>query len=236
LGYQTIVFSNPWGAMMWDDADIVYTPSRSGVLSPFEYLFLSTTVTRVYLDAQQAASTHLAYYTNYQDTLYALDRLQDVPNLPGPKLVFAHLVIPHPPYVFGPNGEYIDIRPYDTVNNLYTDEDHRRGYTAAVEYIDKRMLEILPKLIHSSKTPPIIVLAGDHGFGEYDTVTQNLEAFYTPDAPSHFYASITPVNIFRVLFDSYFNGNFDPLPDVSYISTQGKYFNFEVMPNNCVSP
>ncbi len=44
------------------------------------------------------------------------------------------------------------------------------------------MLEVLPKLINSSMTQPIIVLAGDHGFGEYDLVTQNLEAFYSPNA------------------------------------------------------
>ena len=235
LGYQTIVFKNPWETLVWDDANIVYKSSVSGVLSPFEYLLLSTTVTWVYLDGQQVASTQLAYHSNYQDTLYALDKLQDVPKIPGPKFVFAHLVIPHSPYVFGPDGEYIDIRPYDTINNLYTDEDHRRGYTSALTYINKRMLEILPKLIQSSKTKPIIIVAGDHGTGEFATVTWNLEAFYTPDSQPLFYEDISPVNIFRVLFDAYYNGKFDLLPDKSYISTGGQYFNFQEIPNPCTS-
>ena len=233
LGYKTIVFENPWEGWVWDDAAIVYRSSGTGLLSPFEYLLLSTTVTRFYLDQQQAKTYHLAHYSNYEDTLYALDQLQNLPGLSGPKLVFAHLIVPHAPFVFGPDGEYIDILPYDTVKNLYTDEDHRRGYTAAVTYINKRMLEILPKLIQSSRTPPIIILVGDHGTGESDTVTQNLEASFAPGSLSPFYASITPVNIFRVVFDTYFNGNYGRLEDHSYFSAGGEYFNFLEIANGC---
>lgn len=236
LGYKTIVFENPWEAMVWEDAAIVYRPNGSGLLSPFEYLLLSTTVVRVYLDTEQARTSKLAYYDNYEDTLFTLEQLQKVPEIPGPKFVFVHLVIPHSPFVFGANGEFITIMPYDTVNNLYTKEDHQRGYAAAVTYINKRMLEILPKLIRSSKTQPIIILAGDHGTGESNTVTQNLEAFYTPGSQSALYATITPVNIFRLIFDSYFKGNFGLLTDNSYFSAGGKYFNFQEIPNHCNAP
>jgi hypothetical protein len=229
------VFENPWEGMVWDDAAIVYRPTGSSLLSPFEYLFLSTTVIRVYLDVQQAESQQI-YYTNYVDTLYALEQLQNVPSIPGPKLVFVHLVIPHSPFVFGPDGEFIDIRPYDIVNGIYTAEDHKRGITAAVTYINKRMLEIIPKLIQASKTPPIIILAGDHGTGGSITVTMNLEAFFVPGSQSIFYETITPVNIFRVVFDSYFNGSFALLPDKGYFSAGGKYFNFQEIPNECSGP
>ena len=233
LGYKTIVFQDPWEAWIWDDAAIVFRPTGSGVLSNFEYLLLSTTVTRVYLDEREAESTKIAYYTNYVDTLYTLDQLQTVPSISGPKFVFVHLMIPHAPFVFGPDGEYIDIQPYDTVKNLYTAEDHKRGYTAAVAYINKRMLEIIPKLIRESNTPPVIILAGDHGTGYSNTVTQNLEAFFTPESQVTFYPDISPVNIFRLLFASYFNGNFGLLPDRSYFSAEGQYFNFKEIPDEC---
>jgi hypothetical protein len=236
LGYKTIVFENPWEGMVWDDAAIVYRPSGSGLLSPFEYLLLNTSVWRIYLDSQQAKINLKPYYTNYDDTLYALEQLQNVPGIPGPKFVFVHLVIPHPPYVFGPGGDYIDICPYDAVNNLYTDEDHLRGYTAAVTYINKRMLEIIPMLIRDSKTLPIIILAADHGVGESGTVAFNLEAFFIPGSQSIFYKTITPVNIFRTVFNTYFNGNFSLLPDKSYFSAGGKYFNFQEIPNSCSEP
>jgi hypothetical protein len=235
LGYKTIVFKNPWEGMVWDNATIVYRSTGSSLLSPFEYLLLSTTVMRVYLDVQQA-EIHQVYYNNYLDTLYALEQLQNMPSIPGPKFVFAHLIIPHSPFVFGPDGEFIDIRPYDTGKGIYTAEDQKRGYTAAVTYINKRMLEIIPKLIQASKTPPIIILAGDHGTGDSTTVTMNLEAFFVPGSQSIFYETITPVNIFRVVFDMYFNGRFDLLPDRSYYSAEGKYFNFQEIPNECNGP
>lgn len=236
LGYKTIVFQNPWEAMVWDDAAIVYRSNGSAHLSPFEYLLLSTTVTRVYLDSAQAKSTQIANYSNYIDTLYALEQLQNVPDIPGSKLVFVHLVIPHSPFVFGPDGLYNNIQPYDTVNNLYTDEDHKQGYTDAITYINRRMLEILPKLIQSSKTQPIIILTSDHGTGESSTVTENLEAFYVPGSQTPFYDTITPVNIFRRVFDTYFNGSLGLLPDKSYFSAGGKYFNFQEITNQCIAP
>jgi len=236
LGYKTIVFQNPWEAMIWDDAAIVYRSNGSALLSPFDYLLLSTTVTRVYLDSAQAKSTQIANYSNYIDTLYSLEQLQSVPGIPGSKFVFVHLVIPHSPFVFGPEGEYINIQPYDTVNNLYTDENHKRGYTAALTYINRRMLEILPKLIQSSMTRPIIILTSDHGTGESSTVTENLEAFYVPGSQTPFYDTITPVNIFRLVFDTYFNGSLGLLPDKSYFSAGGKYFNFQEIANQCVAP
>ena len=36
---------------------------------------------------------------------YTLGELPVVTQLRGPKFVFAHILLPHPPYVFGPNGE-----------------------------------------------------------------------------------------------------------------------------------
>ena len=71
------------------------------------------------LDSQEAETSQLRDYTYYEDTLYALKQLHNVPYIPGPKFVFAHLIIPHSPFVFGPDGEYIDI-PYDAdAGNIY---------------------------------------------------------------------------------------------------------------------
>ncbi len=238
LGYKTIVFKHSWEGYVWDDAAIVYRSSGTGLLSPFEYLFLRTTVVRVYLDLRQAETSHLADYTYYEDTLYALKQLPKVPDIPGPKFVFVHLIIPHGPFVFGPDGEKIHI-PYDAdAGNIYTEEDSKRGHVAAVTYINKRMLEILPQLIQSSKTPPIIVVAGDHGtpWGGYQNEVKILAAFYTPGLESPFYKSITPVNIFRIVFDNYFNGDFGLLPDTSYRFTQRGRFDFVEYPQSCAEP
>ncbi|MHA2428831.1 MAG: sulfatase-like hydrolase/transferase [Candidatus Hermodarchaeia archaeon] len=235
LGYKTIVFKHSWERFVWDDAAIVYESSGTALLSPFEYLLLRTTVARAYLDAREAEAGQLSDYTYYEDTLYALRQLPNVPDIPGPKFVFSHLIVPHSPYVFGPEGEYIDI-PYDAdAGNIYTREDDVRGYVAAVSYINKRMLEIIPQLTRVSKTPPIIVLAGDHGtpWGGTQNEVKILAAFFTPGSESPFYKTITPVNIFRVLFDTYFNGSFGLLPDTSYRFTELGRFDFRDYPNVC---
>jgi hypothetical protein len=155
--------------------------------------------------------------------------------MPGPKFIFAHLIIPHSPFVFGPNGEKIDIPYEDDVGHIYTEADSKRGTVAAVTYINKRMLEILPNLIQASETPPIIIVAGDHGtpWGSYQNEVKILAAFFTPGSQSPFYRSITPVNIFRVIFNTYFNSNLDLLPDTSYRFTEKGRFDFDEYPQSC---
>jgi len=238
LGYQTIVFRNPWERYLWEDAAIVFKPAGYGTLSPFEYLLLNTTVARPYLDLVRFEGTQNPYYTNYIDTLYALEHLQSVPAISGPKFVFAHLMIPHPPYVFGPDGAMIYIQPYDTANKIYAPEDAKRGTIDAVTYINMRMLEILPRLIQESKTPPIIILASDHGapLQDYTDANKNLEAFYFPGTNLSISPEITPVNIFRVIFNEYFNGQFDILPDRSYFSVTEQYLPVEELSNECNIP
>jgi hypothetical protein len=44
---------------------------------------------------------------------------------------------------------------------------------------------------------------------------------------------MSPVKVFRILFDAYFNTNLGLLPDRSYFSAQGQYFNFLEIPNEC---
>ncbi len=235
LGYQTIVFKTPWERLVWEDASIVYKSSGTALLSPFEFMLLRTTLARIYLDFEQAESRKLSDYENYEDTRYALEQLPNIPNIPGPKFVYAHLVIPHSPFVFGPDGEYVNI-PYDAdAGNIYKWEDGKRGHNYAVTYINKMMLEILPKIIRSSKTPPIIFLAADHGSpnGGVENSVRILAAFYAPEAKFQFYNTITPVNLFPIIFNTYFNANIDLLPDRSFFSAQGQYFNFMEIPNTC---
>ena len=51
-----------------------------------------------------------------------------------------------------------------------------------------------------------------------------LNAYYFPDADkSVLYPSITPVNTFRLLFNIYFDGNLELLPDKNYAYEEGGY-------------
>jgi hypothetical protein len=75
--------------------------------------------------------------------LYLLDTLPKVPRLPGPKFVFAHIVSPHSPYIFGPDGEQTGSAALDTIV----------GYTNQVKYLNKRILPLLDDLSYYSPFP-----------------------------------------------------------------------------------
>lgn len=239
MGYKTVVFHTTHETLIWNDATLSYKAPLSGLsLSPFEGLLMETTALRFLLDTYEASALPIdgrpQNSTHRTDILYTLSQLPQTPAIPGPKLVFVHLIIPHPPFVLGANGEAIDI-PYLRKNgNIYTPEDDRRGYTAGTLYITKRIQEIIPQIIANSKTPPIIVLEGDHGPG---TSVLNLDAYYFPGQTQLLYDTITPVNTFRVLFNTYFNGTYELLPDRSFRpKSDQNYFDMQEVPTGCIAP
>jgi hypothetical protein len=97
------------------------------------------------------------------------------------------------------------------------------------------MLQILPKLIQDSRVPPIIILMGDHGIDPgKDIRLNNFEAIYLPGAGKQaIYPSITPVNIFRVIFDARFNGSYPLLKDTSYNFVADHRQDFYAIHPNC---
>jgi hypothetical protein len=90
-------------------------------------------------------------------------------------------------------------------------------------------------LISESDTPPIIVLQGDHGpwLQTKEKRLRIFNAYYLPGNNDKLYSKITPVNTFRLIFDTYFGGNYDMLPDVSYFSPVPKLYDFSEIPNTC---
>jgi hypothetical protein len=150
--------------------------------------------------------------------------------------VFAHLVIPHQPFVFGPNGEpFVIPEKVHNGTTYYTNSDYKLGYTNQVTFISDHIVQVVQSILESSAVPPIIILQGDHGPSHFDVPTRMeiLNAYYFPDHESALYPEITPVNSFRLLFNNYFNTDFDVLEDVSYYSQYPNAYQFEVIPNTC---
>jgi hypothetical protein len=156
--------------------------------------------------------------------LYALDELPKVPDLPGPKFVFAHILLPHKPFVFGPDGQFLELAsPYSLNEDTATSNEVRYevGYRWQVEYLNKRVAPVLQHIIANSAVPPIIIVQGDHGPTEKHSSRQArltiLNAYFLPGGGEKaLYPSITPVNTFRVIFDTYFGSQLGLLNDASY--------------------
>jgi len=249
LGYKTVAFYNGYPRVHWEDADYFLQPQeRSSLwvqldakLTSFEEMFLNTTLFGIIIDSQ--AGTRISSNPSRREAdLYMLETLPKIPGLVGPKFIYAHLMLPHPPFVFGPNGEEVTLSTSgDGLNDVqeYQDEASRIGYRDQLIYTNSRIIPVLREIIENSPTPPIIVLESDHGptgYGGAINRMGNFMAFYFPDrdVTNLAYPSITPVNSFRLLFNEYFGGDYPLLDDFSYYSDATYNFNYEIVPNTCV--
>jgi len=233
-GYVFVSYASFFPYIDIPDSDIyIKIPERNDNIQPFELLLIGQTPLKIALDkiaAKTAESETIRLFgKNYDRTVFILEDLPQLPTkVKSPKFVYAHLFIPHPPYVFGPNGEYVgnDERlnggPYrDPVDEAA----YHEGYTNHLRYLNSVLPQILNQIISQSETEPIIIIQGDHGFwGDADKRLPILNAYYLPekDVSGLLYPTITPVNSFRVILNTYFNGEFDLLPDENYPTVNQK--------------
>lgn len=232
-GYKTVAFATGFLATELSDADYFLGPQRSvGELNEFEALLLETTFARLIQDSNRFGMENSGSELYRERTLFTLDKLDKLSYIKGPKFVFVHLVIPHPPYVFGPTGGPVEAADVGTTKT----QQGASHYRDQAIYISSRMKEIVPKMIANSTTPPIIVIQGDHGptvASKPRSRMSNLNAYLLPGASKSLYPTITPVNTFRVIFNNYFGQNLQLLDDVSLYSDYEDPFNFKVIPNSC---
>jgi hypothetical protein len=233
LGYSTVAFDSGYHRTRLDDADTYlrkfgldsYQTRLGGGINEFESILINTTALLLLLDGNTTMQAELldrisepSRLVHFNRINFILDTLPTVSSFPGPKFVFVHLVIPHEPYVFDSNGAFIPNQPDRSV----------LGYRRQIEYVNSRIIPILDDIITESETPPIIILQGDHGGGETIDGFERLKilnAYYFPGVGKQaLYDSITPVNTFRVLFDSYFDTELGLLPDISYHSVRPDRF------------
>jgi hypothetical protein len=236
LGYKIVAFATGFYGTEWENADFYYSPSNYWRANEFEMLFLRSSAGLIFLDSGLFNADQTNIESIRGRTLYALDTLETLPPDLSPKFVFVHLVIPHDPFVFGPNGESILIGPLFSERS-YTQQEYKDGYANQVNYINSRIMEIVSKIMGGSENPPIVIIQGDHGPGRSSIQDRMsiLNALYLPGKSSLLYDNISPVNTFRVIFDEYFHADYRLLEDISYFSSYDNPFDFEVIKNDCPS-
>ena len=235
MGYESVAFATGYQWTEWENADYYYSSQGYWRITEFEDLIIRSSAGLLILDAGFFNIDQASIENVRGRTLYALEKLDSLSSETSPKFVFTHLIIPHIPFVFGPTGEMNLIGPI-TSERQYTWEEYKEGYGNQVKYINSRIVDIVKKIINDSKNPPIIIIQGDHGPG-YSSNSDRmaiLNAYYFPNESSLLYDNITPVNTFRVIFNDYFQGNFELLQDDSFFSRYNTPFEFEIIPNNCL--
>jgi hypothetical protein len=239
LGYSVYSFEN-WSTghfELGEDKQFSRNNPKFGVslsgagLNEFESMLLKTTLFRIVFDLPQLLPgfdpLHLEYYEHFQQVKYTLSELPNLPLMDGPKFVFVHIMVPHEPYIFTPDGEY----KYN--GNVY------KGYPANISFINNNLPAILKNIIDDSKIPPVIIIQGDHGPNMNPTSPairhSILNAYFVNAAAKNMlYPSITPVNSFRVILDAYFGEKMDLIPDKSYYAyTPNKMTDENLVINQC---
>jgi hypothetical protein len=253
-GYHLVSFETDFAYTEFADADVYLSPPGSRAQrNEFHALLLDKTPlrlrTRTWSSCVGPAAARRDSYTELRErTNFVFDSLGQIVPKYSPKFVFAHVICPHPPFVFGENGE--DISPHEIpyfssdgsfYNAFYGHAaDYIAGYRRQVAYATKRAQDVITKILQSSREPPIIILQSDHGSGSrwncqsadpnQSDVKERmsiLNAYYLPDGGERgLYESITPVNSFRLVLNNYFGAKLSLLPDRNYLSSTTSRFEF----------
>ena len=230
-GYKTVAIGTDW--------DITDNRTASTFLEPFpialtdfEGLVLGATPVSLVQPALAPVASLPSYSAHRRYLEFAFQALADAPKIDGPKLIFAHILAPHPPFVFDHTGGAAEpAYPFsflDANDFPGSAEQYRTGYVEQLQHVNRRLGTVIDSILKSSEVDPIIILQADHGPGMYTDFTAAdrtcirerfgaFGAYYLPGAPALVIPSdITPVNIFRIIFNEYFGANLELEPNHHY--------------------
>lgn len=223
-GYRFVHFRSGWGPT--DRNEYADWDVQCGRVNEFMRVLVRTTILR-------PLERHLIARDRRERVLCTFSTLAEVQDaIEGPRFVFAHILVPHHPFIFGPNGE-----------RAYTDPEmakrtYKQRYLDQLRFVNGKVKVLVEMILSEAETSPIIILQGDHGpssiFSPGEPSHRMLEqrmgilnAYYLPNnGKDLLYDSITPVNTFRVIFNRYFNTSYDLLEDKIYFSELGRPYKF----------
>jgi hypothetical protein len=163
-------------------------------------------------------------------TLRQFEEIARAATRPGPQFVLAHVLLPHPPYVFDRYGG-----PYTKREREGVSRDDQ--YVEQLRFTNVLLLQLVDRLLAGPAIEdPIVILQSDEGphplpyeydrfwnwFGATDAQLKEkfrlLNAYHLPGVEAEALSpSISPVNSFRVVLDEYFGQDLALLPDRAFV-------------------
>ena len=236
LGYRFVALRSGFQNTDLTGADIYLTPGQRG---EFEAALIRTTAAAPFYSRLLRSSGRAADLERENDRRrinYIFDTLPETAANGFPQFVFAHIIAPHPPFVFdAEGGDVMGGRyfAYKSANDLIrreglTRKEYAELFVDQLVYMNRRIEALVDSLIAISEVQPVIVLRGDHGPGtyfhhsrlEYSYLEDRMSILYAIRIPGRrsdaLYGSMTPVNTFPVIFNELFGGDFDLLDDRNY--------------------
>ena len=138
----------------------------------------------------------------------------------GPTYVFAHLYVPHPPFIFGPNGE--NVTPdHSEISGLQSWENPQ-GYLNQLIYATNEITMVITNIVENDPNA-IIIIQGDTGtmtgldadcctINDVSDLYQIHSILYAVRMPTvNNFEDATPANTYRIIFNNHFDMNYEYL-------------------------
>ncbi|HEV8697784.1 MAG TPA: hypothetical protein VGQ89_08835 [Candidatus Limnocylindrales bacterium] len=217
--YQIASWYGPSRSIAIADENLVY-----GVSSEFESVLNDTTILPAIDRIRGVVSAEPTFRDRHREgVLFGFRQLRRVATAPGPKFVFAHILLPHDPYVFKADGSLLSEAEAKAAPEPQLYADH-------LAFANSQIKQIVGYLLAGpEETRPIVILEGDEGplmcqsvdcvrnTPEYLRIRLgNLVAMYLPGVDEKLPDTFTSVNTFRVVLREYFGADLEPLPDRSF--------------------
>lgn len=246
LGYQIVVFDSGTGDSNDQHADVFVTPNsqpsvKKPVINAFETLLIRTTIGLVLFKGQPqnetgeirenaaAASVDRELTVRRTRIEHAFAHLSDYAGEEDPHFLFAHIYLPHMPFLYGPDGEPLK---YHGNTSLYWFEpepdNYIEQYNDQVDFLNRAVIASIDQILEKSERPLVIVLQSDHGDDAYldwyqptpqgvDARSATLNAIYFSDGDyATLYPTMTTVNTFRLVLNHWFGTTYPLLAEKVY--------------------
>lgn len=228
LGYEFVLIPSWWSPSAGNvDADV--TLRYEGVSEFSLALYETTLLSAVTAPLEEADPFSMDELRNY--TLHQLQQMVEAQAIGGPKFVFAHVLLPHPPNLFNRDGG-----PFEGDETSLSEDEK---YLRQVEFANSEILRMLDEIeARDGDNPAIVVIQADEGPFP-DRYRENGDTFRWDDATPEemeikfrilnavrlpgvdasdvgFREGMTPVNTFRIVFNVLLDAGLPLLPDRVY--------------------
>ena len=232
-GYKTVAFASGYATTEFDQADLYH--GKTMINREVYHILLNNTVLAAFrFNIFDFVATQVqAHDRLIKSVVEGLAGLEIADTSP-PVFVFAHLPMPHPPFIYNASGELKLVQPrgfhFGDGNHWGQPQDYRREYIEQLIPLNRLLIKALSGILAKGNRKKIIIIQADHGPGSLLNWEDHndswlperfliLNAYFFPDGDySALYDEISPVNSFGVVFNKIFNTNIDRLPDKNFFS------------------
>ena len=230
-GYHIATYPSEYSLAHLTDYDVSYAPFL--YFTEYEYLLSNNTALLPASQMLGMPKSRLQHAIRRRHIQWVFDHLGAAEE--QPTFTYVHIVAPHPPFVFEPDGSY---RPSEQkftfadgsawmVTRGSSTEDYAAGYLAQLEYVNRELIPVLSRLIEEDPQAAIFLLS-DHGPGKgldwssqketdlLERLAIELAVRLPGEQYSSFDESMTSVNAFRAFLNEALGINLPPLSNRSY--------------------